>query len=98
MHNPPHCPEAPMYCMSCGTANPDQGSFSRTCGKPMATPAGQAAAGLGAYRSGGRMVVPKGAVLPGYCVKCGEPVTGEFYKKKFHWHSPWIYILAVSPI
>jgi hypothetical protein len=30
---------------------------------------------------------------------CGQPVTGEFLNKKFHWHKPWLYLLVlISPI
>ena len=96
-----------MYCIACGTPNSDQEKFCHRCGKPLVAAAGQAvgvaapsvpAAPTAPYRNGNRLVVPKGAPLPGYCVKCGEPVTGEFFKKKFQWHSPWLYLLILIGI
>lgn len=99
-----------MYCIACGAQNADPDKFCNRCGKPLVTGAGApiaaAAAGPGvpaastaACRQGNRLVVPKGAPLPPYCVKCGQPVTGEFLNKKFHWHNPWLYLLVlISPI
>ena len=98
-----------MYCIACGAPNPEQEKFCQRCGKPLVTAAGaQSAAGAqfaaaapavpaaptAAYRRGNKLVVPKGAPLPPYCVKCGEPVTGEFYKKTYYWHTPWLWLLA----
>jgi hypothetical protein len=51
-----------------------------------------------AYRKGNRLVVPKGAALPSYCVKCGQPVTGELFKKTFFWHNPWLFLLVMVNI
>jgi len=51
-----------------------------------------------AYRQGNRLVVPKGAALPSYCVKCGQPVTGEPFKKTFFWHNPWLFLLVLVNI
>jgi zinc-ribbon domain len=97
-----------MYCIACGAQNSDQDKFCARCGKPLvAGAAGQIAATAvsapvmpsTAYRQGNKLIVPKGAPLPGYCVKCAQPVTGEFFKKKFHWHNPWLYLIVlISPI
>jgi len=92
-----------MYCIACGAQNSDQDKFCMRCGKPLVTAAsGQFAAAApvfpaapaAAYRQGTKLVVPKGAPLPPYCVKCGEPVTGELYKKTYYWHTPWLWLLA----
>jgi len=92
-----------MYCIACGAPNSEQEKFCQRCGKPLVTAAGaQSAAAAPAfpaapstpYRQGNKLVVPKGAPLPPYCVKCGEPVTGELYKKTYYWHTPWLWLLA----
>jgi len=98
-----------MYCIACGAQNGDQDKFCNRCGKPLVTSAAAAAAVVvspsvpaapsAAYRSGNRLVVPKGAPLPGYCVKCAQPAAGEPIKKIFFWHNPWIFLVAlISPI
>ena len=101
-----------MYCIACGAQNADQDKFCNRCGKPLVTGAGAqiAAAAVAAapavpvaptaaYRQENRLVVPKGAPLPPYCVKCGQPVTGEPFKKAFFWHNPWLFLIVlVSPI
>ncbi|HEV2021904.1 MAG TPA: zinc-ribbon domain-containing protein [Terriglobales bacterium] len=99
-----------MYCIACGAQNSDQDKFCNRCGKPLVTAAGAGAqiaavasaapvAPSTAYRQGNRLVVPKGAPLPPYCVKCGQPVTGEPLKKIFFWHNPWLFLIALlSPI
>ncbi|MGH9669734.1 MAG: double zinc ribbon domain-containing protein [Terriglobales bacterium] len=93
-----------MYCIACGALNSDQEKFCHQCGKPLvAGPSPQAAAtapatpaaGEHAYRLENELIVPKGAPLPPFCVKCGQPVSGEFLKKKFYWHSPWLYLLIL---
>lgn len=95
-----------MYCIACGAQNSDQDKFCARCGKPLATGAGAQMAGAAAvpvvsptpYRQGNKLIVPKGAPLPRYCVKCGQSVTGEPFKKSFYWHSPWIYLLILVNI
>ena len=97
-----------MYCIACGAQNSDQDKFCSRCGKPLVTGAGAqvAAAAVAAapaapampaaaYRQGNRLVVPKGASLPSYCVKCGQAVTGEPFKKTFFWHNPWLFLLVM---
>lgn len=52
-----------------------------------------------AYRQGNKLVIPAGAPLPRYCLKCAQPVMGEFFKKKFQWHNPLLYLIVlVSPL
>lgn len=85
--------------------NSDQDRFCSRCGKPlvMTGAAAQVAAAASAappapsaaYRLGNKLVVPKGAPLPPYCVKCGQPVTGEPFKKTFFWHNPWLWLLVL---
>jgi len=97
-----------MYCIACGAQNSDQDKFCSRCGKPLVTGAGAQVAAAAfaaapavpampavAFRQGNRLVVPKGAPLPPYCVKCGQPVTGELYKKTYYWHTPWLWLLAM---
>ena len=45
-------------------------------------------------REGNLLRVSLGAVLPGFCVKCGNPATHRV-KKTFYWHTPWLYVLAL---
>jgi hypothetical protein len=100
-----------MYCIACGAQNSDQDKFCARCGQPLVTGAGAqvAAAAFAAapavpamptapYRKGNRLVVPKGAALPSYCVKCGQPVIGEPFKKTFFWHNPWLFLLVLVNI
>ena len=98
-----------MYCIACGAQNGDQDKFCNRCGKPLVAGAAQAAAmaaapavpamATAAYRQGNKLVIPQGAPLPPYCVKCAQPVTGEFFRKKFQWHNPLLFLIAViSPI
>lgn len=93
-----------MYCIACGSQNSDQDKFCNLCGKPLVTGAGAQIAAVAsaapvapstAYRQGNRLVVPKGAPLPPYCVKCGQRVTGEPYRKTFYWHTPLLWLLAL---
>jgi|SRR5579859_5536457 len=57
------------------------------------SPAGQVT------RSGKTLIVPRGAILPPFCVKCGIPADGEPIKQKFRWHSPWwIALLVLGPL
>ena len=96
-----------MYCIACGAQNSDQDKYCARCGKPLVSGAAAqvAAAAVAApvppstaYRQGNRLVVPKGAALPSYCVKCGQSVRGEPFKKSFYWHSPWLYLLVLVNI
>ncbi|HWX53055.1 MAG TPA: hypothetical protein VN176_00550 [Verrucomicrobiae bacterium] len=48
---------------------------------------------------GDKLIVPQGAALPvNICIKCGAPANGKPLKKMLGWHTPWLYILIVSPI
>jgi hypothetical protein len=95
-----------MYCIACGAQNSDQDKFCARCGKPLVAAAGQIAAAAAALpvmpaaacRQGDKLIVPKGAPLPNYCVKCGQPVTGELFKKTFYWHNPWLFLLVLVNI
>lgn len=93
-----------MYCIACGALNSDQEKFCHQCGKPLVAGAGAPIAAAApsfpiaaaaAYRQGNRLVVPKGAPLPSYCVKCGQAVTSQALDKTFYWHSPWLYLLIL---
>ncbi len=63
----------------------------------MATQFGSAPGSI--YRSGNQLEVSQGAVLPPYCVKCGQPSEGEPIARVFQWHPQWVYVtVLVSPI
>jgi hypothetical protein len=48
---------------------------------------------------GDKLIVPQGGVLPvNICIKCGAPANGKPLKKRLGWHTPWLYILILSPI
>lgn len=49
-----------------------------------------------ATRRGKEMVVPRSASLPANCLKCGNPASVP-WRKKFYWHSPWLYIMILFP-
>jgi hypothetical protein len=69
---------------------------------PYAPP--KSAAGMGAkarpvatgelWWDGDALVVPKGAVLPDVCVKCGEDAVRHL-RRKLSWHSPGYYLLLL---
>jgi len=97
-----------MFCMKCGSNNPDTGPFCMKCGAPLAgqsvSAAGAAVAAApaalaGARRVGAQFVVPRaGAPLPPNCVKCGRP-TQETVNKTYWWHNPLIYLVVlISPV
>jgi hypothetical protein len=43
---------------------------------------------LGLWRDGKKLVVTRGAMLPPYCVKCGQPADGAPWEKTFAWCNP----------
>lgn len=51
-----------------------------------------------AYADGRSFVVPRDAVLPSRCVKCGNPPADPWLRKTFSWHHPALYVLLISPI
>jgi hypothetical protein len=46
------------------------------------------------FRDGNKLVVPKGASLPLYCVKCGS-TEATMVDKSFRWMNPWYYLLLL---
>lgn len=44
------------------------------------------------FREGDKLVVPKGASLPPFCVKCGRSTVTRV-DKSFSWLNPWYYLL-----
>ncbi|HEX3999211.1 MAG TPA: hypothetical protein VHX65_11725 [Pirellulales bacterium] len=52
----------------------------------------------GVWREANLLVVRKGSLLPDRCVKCNEPMAGRRKRQTHYWHSPWLYILIISPI
>jgi hypothetical protein len=51
------------------------------------------AAVSGSFRRGNVVLVPSGAGLPPYCIKCGAPPVNEQRKSTFSWHEPRLYLL-----
>lgn len=45
------------------------------------------------WRSGKKLVVPKGMTLPDRCVKCNAPTEGPGLVRNLLWHPAWIYLL-----
>jgi zinc ribbon protein len=97
-----------MFCMKCGTNNPDASAYCMKCGAPMAgqvvtaSGAGAAAAPAAtstARRVGAQLVVPRAGVsLPPNCIKCGKPSQSTL-NKTFWWHNPVLFLIAlISPI
>jgi hypothetical protein len=92
-----------VFCANCGVSNSDSARFCAKCGTALGGSAplvaGGAAAALGApagglRRDGDLLLVGRGATLPPYCVKCGQPAE-KFVSKNFGWHSPWLYLLIL---
>ena len=83
-----------MQCPQCGNPNTEGARFCTTCGGALATGtaaviaahpmAGAAGSILGApatlRREDDRLIVPRGAVLPLYCVKCGQPAAPYLFQ------------------
>jgi hypothetical protein len=59
--------------------------------------AAPAMAPVRATRQGNTLVVPLGAILPTFCVKCGQPGDGEPINRTYYWHTPWLYLLIFFP-
>ena len=51
-----------------------------------------------AYASGRHFITPRDSVLPGCCVKCGNPPCEPWLRKTFSWHHPGYYLLIISPV
>jgi hypothetical protein len=49
-----------------------------------------------ATRRGKELLVPRSASLPPVCMKCGTPANTP-WRRKFYWHSPWLYIMILFP-
>lgn len=87
-----------MFCVKCGKENPESGVFCWSCGsslfKDEARPrpkADASALGPTVVRSGTKLIVPRDAVLPHICVKCGEVGIPRPYK--FRWVNPGYFVL-----
>lgn len=55
------------------------------------------AAHRGVHRNGKNVVIENGAVMPERCVYCNAPTTWR-KRRKFHWNSPWVYLLVFAPL
>gem|GEM_PF-1945191 len=53
---------------------------------------GQVASPVGVLRDGKNIIVPRGARLPNFCIKCGEPARTNL-QKTMYWHPSWLAIL-----
>lgn len=76
-----------MFCTNCGAQNADAAAHCVTCGSALRRTSGL-------RQVGNELVVPQGAALPPYCVKCGQPAT-QWVKKNFSWHAPWVLVLVL---
>jgi hypothetical protein len=49
------------------------------------------------WRDRNKLVVPRGAILPHYCVKCGNPADAPDWEKNFFWCNPlWALLILVA--
>ena len=53
--------------------------------------------GDGVWADGKKIVTCDGAHFPQRCVKCNVATSGEPLKRKLYWHSPWFYLLILTP-
>jgi hypothetical protein len=71
---------------------------------PYATPMGYGQAQfyqqIPAWQDGAALVTGTYVTLPDRCVKCNAPAAGKAFRKKFYWHSPFLYLtlLVVGPV
>lgn len=55
-------------------------------------------ASTGAWSEGRFLVVSQNAVLPQYCVKCGQSTNDPPWKRKFSWHPQWYFVFILFGI
>jgi hypothetical protein len=93
---PPPAPPAPAGADPSlpPTIPPQRGPLAASSRAPMPRPgAAQPAAAAGDFwRDGKLLVFPKGARLPGACVKCGKPAAIRL-RRKLSWHNPMLLFL-----
>ncbi len=87
-----------MFCVKCGKENPESGVFCWSCGNKLFKDEAQAAPKPNtsepvptAMRNGPKLIVPRDAVLPHTCVKCG--VVGIPRPYTFGWVNPGYFVL-----
>lgn len=91
----PSAPAGPSYregrkrCLSCGAINPYEAKHCDRCGKAWTLAAATPAKQRAAYRQGGQLLVPSGASLPAFCIKCGQPAKGEPVVQTFWPERDW---------
>jgi hypothetical protein len=49
-----------------------------------------------ASRRGKELIVPRSGSLPATCIKCGASADKP-WRKKFYWHTPWLYLMIIFP-
>ena len=92
--------DSDRFCARCGAGlgqNAAAAAAQPSAAVLAAGGVGATAAAPGLRRDGDRLVVGRGATLPPYCVKCGQPAD-KFVKKNFGWHSPWLYLLIFAGV
>jgi len=82
-----------MYCARCGTKQPDSYTFCDKCGMRLVVPKQEFV-----HRQGAKLVVPRGAMLPAVCVKCGRMPADGTVKENLTWHHPAIYFLILAGV
>jgi ribosomal protein L40E len=92
-----------MFCVKCGKENPDSGSFCWSCGSNLFRDPSHTSQNIvaseptqTALRQGRKLIVPRDAVLPHVCIKCGA--SGFPYVYKFSWLSEGYYALVLLGI
>jgi hypothetical protein len=82
------------FCGKCGTQVDETLQFCPACGQAVTVPA------AAVRRNGNRVVVHRGASLPGYCVKCGAPADEKSKPRNFIWYNPmyglWILLGCIG--
>ena len=92
-----------MFCVICGTANLDAGTFCRHCGKPLIKGISSDAPEIDAkptassrtpescpgkiHKDGKKLFVPSRASFPAYCVRCGNGDV-KMVTQKLSWLHP----------
>lgn len=99
----PGMPLTTASCAECGAVDPGAVEISgmTICSNCQPIAVSKLREGIplggGPWREGSQVVVRKDAPLPDRCVKCCEP-SMKTIKKRLYWHSPFLYILALSPL
>ena len=73
-----------MDCPMCHLINPPE-AVACDCGYNFVT---NRVLGVGALRKEKVLILPQGASLPPNCIRCGRPVNGRYFRKRYYWYNP----------